>query len=603
MATFQVGEVTAASDMDAKPEVERRRAAILAADAKGYSRLMGEDEVGTVRTLIAHRTAMREAVAHFRGRVVDTPGDNLLAEFGDVIDAVECAVAIQRTLGERNARLPAERRLEFRIGMNIGDVIVDGEGIYGDAVNIAARMESLADGGGICASGTVYEHVAGSRLSLDWESLGERAVKNIARPVRVYRARLAAAGGTLGPRPPVPPRYRPSIAVLPFRELDVPEGHQYFAEGIVEDVIGALASLPDLFVISGTSTARFRGRAVDVKAVGEELAVRYVLSGSVRRAADRIRIAGELVDTETRTVLWTDRIESRVDDLFELQDRLSEKTVTTIAPHVRQAEIRRALRKRPENLDAYDCLLQGLDLLYRLRRNEFERAHELFERSIALDPSYAAPYALSALWYSIRVGQGWSMDARADYTEADRLAAEALARDPFDARALALSGHVRALLLHDYEGAFALFDRAIATNPNSSVAWVRSSPTYSYVGDAAEAQRRAEIALRLSPIDPHLFYTHTALGLAGYTAGRFDEAIAWGRKAMAQNPNFTANLRFLAASLAGAGREGEAFDVGRALLAIEPGFRVRRFCDSYAYKDPARRATFAGHLRSAGLPE
>ena len=597
-----MGDVTTAPEMDAKPEVERRRAAILAADAKGYSRLMGEDEVGTVRTLIAHRTAMREAIAHFRGRVVDTPGDNLLAEFADVVDGVECAVAIQRALGERNARLPEARRLEFRIGLNVGDVIVDGEGIYGDAVNIAARMESLADGGGICVSGAVHEHAAG-KVSLEWESLGERTVKNIVRPVRVYRVRLAAAGSRLTTPTPGPPRYRPSIAVLPFRELDAPDGHQYFAEGIVEDVIGALASLPDLFVISATSTARFRGLPVDVKSVGEELGVRYVLSGNVRRAGDRIRIAGKLVDTETQTVLWTDRIESRVDDLFELQDRLSERTVTTIAPHVRQAEIRRALRKRPDSLDAYDCLLQGLDLLYRLHRNEFERAHEMFEKSIALDPSYAAPYALSAIWYSIRVSQGWSSDARADYGAADRLAAEALERDPFDARALALSGHIRALLFHDYEGAFALFDRAIATNPNSAVAWVRSSPTYSYVGDAAEAHRRAQIALRLSPVDPHLFYTHTALGFAGYTAGQFDEAIVWGRKAMAQNPTFTANLRFLAASLAAAGRESEAREVGRALVSVEPGFRVRRFCDAYAYKEPARRAAFAGHLRAAGLPD
>ena len=597
-----VGEATAAPGMDAKHEIERRRAAILAADAKGYSRLMGEDEVGTVRTLIAHRTAMREAIAHYRGRVVDSPGDNLLAEFGDPADGVECAVAIQRTLAERNARLPEGRRLEFRIGMNVGVVIVDGDRIYGDAVNIAARMESLADGGGICVSEAVHEGVSG-RLPVEWESLGERAVKNIARPVRVYRARLTAPGVTLTPRPSAPPRYRPSIAVLPFREVGAPDGHQYFAEGLVDDVIGALASLPDLFVISGTSTARFRGQAVDVRAVGEELGVRYVLSGNVRRDRERIRIAGELVDTETQSVLWTDRIESRVDDLFELQDRLSEKTVTTIAPHVRQAEIRRALRKRPENLDAYDCLLQGLDCLYRLRRTEFERAHELLERSIALDPSYAAPYALSAIWYSIRVFQGWSVNSRADYTEANRLAAEALDRDPFDARALALSGHIRALLLHDYEGAFALFDRAIATNPNSSVAWVRSSPTYSYVGDAAEGQRRAQIALRLSPVDPHLFYTHTALGFAGYTAGDLDEAIAWGRKAMAQNPSFTANLRFLAASLAAAGRQREAREVGRALLAIEPGFRVRRFCDAYAYKDPARRAAFGEHLRLAGLPD
>jgi adenylate cyclase len=588
--------------MGTSPDVERRFAAILAADAKGYSRLMGEDEVGTVRTLTAHRTVMREAIARHHGRVVDTPGDNLLAEFPEVIDAVQGALEIQQTLGRRNAELADERRLEFRIGVNMGHVIVDGEHIYGDAVNVAARMESLAEAGGICVSGPVYEHVA-DRLSIDWETLGEREVKNIARPVRVYRARLAAAARVATGTRVSTPVYRPSIAVLPFREVDVLQGQHYFAEGLVDDIIGALASLPDLFVISGTSTSRFRGRSIDVKTVGDELAVRYVLSGSVRRAGDRIRIAGELADTETQTVLWTDRIEGRVDDVFALQDTLSEKTVTTIAPYVREAEIRRALRKRPESLDAYDCMLRGLDLLYRLRRSEFDRAHEMFERSIALDPRYPAPHALTAIWYSIRIGQGWSEDTRADYAEARRFAEAALERDPHDDRALALSGHIKALLEHDYEGAFALFDRAIAASPNSAVAWIRSSPAYSYVGDAEEAKRRAQIGLRLSPFDPHLFYTHTALGFACYTGGALEEAIVWGRKAMAQNPNFTANLRFLAASLAASGRMAEAREIGRALLTVAPGFRVRRFCDSYAYKDPARRAAFAEHLRSAGLPD
>jgi TolB-like protein/Tfp pilus assembly protein PilF len=588
--------------MEQPAEVERRHAAILAADAQGYSRLMGEDEIGTVRTLTAHRAAMREAIARFRGRVVDSPGDNLLAEFPSAFDAVECAAAIQSTLRQRNAALPEGRRLAFRIGVNAGPVIVEGERIYGDAVNVAARLEALADAGGVCISGEVHDQVAGA-LGLQWESLGERAVKNILRPVRVYRARLP--GGPEARASPTPPArvYRPSIAVLPFRESGAPEAERYFAEGIVEDVIGALASLPDLFVISGTSTARFRDRPADVKAVGQELAVRYVLSGSIRRAGDRIRISSELADTDTQVVVWTDRLESRVDDLFELQDRLSERTIATIAPHVQEAEIRRALRKRPESMDAYDYMLRGLDLLYRLERREFEQAREMFERALALDPAYATPYALSALWHSIRIGQGWSVDEGADYGEAARLAEAALARDPLDARALALSGHVRAFLLHDYEGAFALFDRALATSPNSAVAWIRSSPAYSYVGDAAEARRRAEIGLRLSPFDPHLFYTHTALGFACYTGGQWDQAVAWCRRAMSASPHFTANLRFLAASLVAAGRAGEAREIGRALLALAPGFRVRPFCESYAYKDPERRAALADHLLAAGLPE
>lgn len=581
--------------------VERRRVAVLSADAKGYSRLMADDEVGTVRTLIAYRTVMREWIARFSGRVVDSPGDNLLAEFSSAVDAVECAVEIQRGLRERNAELHEGRRLEFRIGVNFGSVVVEGERIYGDVINVAARLEALADGGGFCVSDAVHDQVAG-KLSLTWESLGMQMVKNIDRPVHVYRAQLFGPLRVSTSEAPPPPAYRPSIAVLPFREFGVGEEHRYFADGIVDDIIGALASLPDLFVISRNSTARFRDAATDVGSIGRDLSVRYVLSGSVRRAGDRIRIASELADTETRTVLWTDRIDGRVNELFELQDRLSEKTVTTIAPHVRQAEIRRALRKRPENLDAYDFMLRGLDLLYRLKRSDFDRAREMFEKSVAEDPGYAAPYALTALWYSIRVGQGWSTDHRADYEQASRYAEAALERDSYDARALALCGHVRAFLFHDYEGAFALFDRALAASPNSSVAWIRSSPAYSYVGEAAEAKRRAEIGLRLSPLDPHLFYAHAALGFACYTGGDFNDAAVWGRKAMAQNPNFTANLRFLAASLAAADRLVEARDVGRTLLEIEPDFRVQTFCDGYAYKDPARRLALARHLELAGLP-
>jgi adenylate cyclase len=581
--------------------VERRLSAVLSADAKGYSRLMSGDEIGTVLTLTAHRTVMRDTITRLHGRVVDSPGDNLLAEFGSTADAVEAAVEIQQALRARNDHLPEGRRLEFRIGVNLGEIIVEDERIYGDVVNVAARLEALADGGGICVSGAVHDQVAG-KLALSWEPLGEQRVKNIPRPVRVYRVRFASPPQDAWGELHASPTYRPSIAVLPFREIGIDEGHRYFGDGVVEDIIGALASLPDLFVISRNSTARFRGDPVDFKAVREDLVVRYVLSGSIRRMGERIRIVAELADTETQAVLWTDRIDGRLDELFELQDRLSERTVHSIAPHVQNAEIRRALRKRPESLDAYDFMLRGLDLLYRLKRSEFDRARGLFERSIALDPGYATPHALSALWYSIRRGQGWSEDPRADYESAMRLAEAALERDPFDARALSICGHVRALLLRDYEGAFGLFDRAIAASPNSSVAWVRSSPTYSYVGDAVEARRRAEIGIRLSPLDPHLFFAHTALGFACYTAGDYDESIVWGRRAMSENPNYTANLRFLVASLAAAGRVEKAREMARVLLALEPSFRVRAFCDDYAYRDPERRSALALHLTAAELP-
>ena len=596
----------------------RRLAGILSADAQGYSRLMGEDEIGTVRTLTAHRAAMREVITRLRGRVVDSPGDNLLAEFASVADAVVCAVEIQRTLRERNAPLAVARRLEFRIGVNLGDVIVEDDRIYGDAVNVAARLQSLAVAGGVSISGTAYDQVE-SKLPYRYEPLGEHSVKNIARPVRVYRV----IADDLPATPVSPPRdhvetvparsaaqprrvarlHRPSIAVVPFREYDVREDSSYFADGIVEDIVGALASLPDLFVISRGSTLGFRGPDSDVRAVGKDLGVQYVLSGSVRRRAERIRTVAELCETETGGVLWTDSVDGTVDDFFALQDRLSERVVTTIAPHVRQAELRRVLRKRPDSLDAYDFVLRGVDLLYRLRREEFGRAREMFERAIELDPAYATPYALMANWYSLRIGQGWSDDRAHDFGELNRHATEALERDPFDARALALCGHNRAFLFRDYEGAFALFDRGLAASPNSSDAWVWSSPAYSYVGNGAEARRRAEQAIRLSPFDPHLFIPHTALALALYTSGAYQEAATWGRKVIAQNPRYTAALRILAASLAASSQIEEARSVAQSLLSAEPTFRVERYCQSYAYKDPDRRETLARHFRAAGLPD
>lgn len=395
---------------------------------------------------------------------------------------------------------------------------------------------------------------------------------------------------------------QPSVAVLPFREYDGRADDSYFAEGIVEDIVGALASLPDLFVISRCSTLMFRGPGADVRAVGQQLGVQYVLSGSIRRAAEKIRTLAELCDTETGGILWTHSVEGSVNDIFALQDRLSERVVTTIAPQVRQAELRRALRKRPENLDAYDFVLRGLDLLYRLRRDEFDRARELFQRAIDLDPAYASPYALSAHWYSIRIGQGWSENRPEDYDAVVRLASAAMERDPFDARALALCGHVKAFLFRDYESAMALFRRAVAASPNSSDAWVWSSPTHSYVGEGAEAARRVEQSLRLSPLDPHVFLNHTALALANYTSGDFGGAVAWGRKATAENPRYTAALRILAASLAASERLDEARTVAQVLLEQEPAFRVDAFCQAHPYKDPVRREALARHLRATGLP-
>jgi transcriptional regulator with AAA-type ATPase domain/TolB-like protein len=395
----------------------------------------------------------------------------------------------------------------------------------------------------------------------------------------------------------------PSIAVLPFHVEDESEASSYFGDGIVEDIIGALASLHELLVISRSSTLRYRGAAVDVRAVGRDVGVAYALSGTVRQpGGPRLRVSVELAETTRGAVVWASHFDGISGDLFALQDQIASRVVNTIAPQVREAELRRALRKRPESMEAYDCVLRALAQLYRLNEDDFTEARAWLEKAIVLDPGYAAPYALLAIWHSIRVGQGWSRNPAQEQAEVLRLAAAAIERDSFDAMALVLAGHARSILRYEFEEAMVLFDRALDASPNNFLAWARSSPTYSYVDNPREAMRRAEQAVRLSPLDPQIFLPHTALVLAHYVAREYDEAARWGRKAREENPRYNANLRLLAASLAAAGLTDEAREVGQALVTAEPRFEVARFVEGYAIRDPERRDRLAQHLRDAGLP-
>jgi transcriptional regulator with AAA-type ATPase domain/TolB-like protein/Tfp pilus assembly protein PilF len=400
----------------------------------------------------------------------------------------------------------------------------------------------------------------------------------------------------------VRPRGRPSIAVIPFRVESDDDARGYLGDGIVEDIVGALASLRELLVISRSSTLRYRGATVDVRAVGRDLGVSYALSGSVRRAGARMRVSVELAETTDGAVVWASHFDGVSDDLFALQDQIATRVVGTIAPQVREAELRRALRKRPESLEAYDCALRALGQIYQLNREDFAQARTWLDKAIALDPAYATPYALLAIWHAIRAGQGWSPDPAADQAAVLRLATAAIARDSFDAMALALCGHSKSVLRYEFEEAITLFDRALEASPSSAIAWIRSSPTYSYIGDPGEAVRRVEQGLRLSPLDPHIFLPHAFLNLAHYVAGEYEEAARWGRRAREENAQYTANLRILAAALAAAGNTGEAREVARALLAADPAFEVGRFVGAYAIRDPDRRHRLAHQLRLAGLP-
>jgi adenylate cyclase len=578
----------------------RRLAAIAFMDIVGYSSLMAEDEARTHQAWMALLAdVVRPGADKHRGRVVKSTGDGVLAEFPSALEAVEWAREVQEQVHRAGATESIKPRpIALRIAVHVGDVMTTADDIYGDGVNVAARLQEYGEPGGVILSEVVYNLVRGT-IGTQARDLGFLRLKNL-RPVRAYaldnpRRSTARPGWSRGSRP--------SIAVLPFVEHGVSSEHTYFGDGVVDDIIGGLASLQELFVISRNSTLKYRERPTDLGLIGNELGVRYVLSGSVRRIENRLRISAELADAETLGVLWSDRVNGDLADLFQLQDRLTERVVQTIAPNIYQAEIRRATRKRTENLGAYDYMLRGLDLLYRLTPQEFNQAHGMLEKSIELDESYALPYALTALWHSIRTQQGWSPDPAQDFAAVDRFTAAALERDPLDVWALSLAGHLRSLLFRDFESALVLFDRAIYACPNSAFAWARSSPTFCYMGDGAEARRRAEEALRLSPFDPQIFFTHTALCHAAYTEGNFENAAVWGRQAYTANPRYTANIRLLVASLAAAGTLDEARQVGQALIQLEPDFRVRKFCDNYAYRDPARRVALARHLLLAGLPE
>ena len=581
---------------------ERRLAAVAFVDIVGYTILMAEDETGTHRRWMALLAEIiRPSARQHHGRVVKSTGDGVLAEFPSAFDAVEWAREVQAAVHKKSREERSNHPpIALRIAVHIGDVMTTPDDIYGDGVNVAARLQEYAEPGGVLLSENVYGLVRGAVGSEAVRDLGFLHLKNVDTPVRAYA--LASPGGPMsGPRRSR--RSRPSIAVLPFVEQGVPKEQTYFGDGIVEDIVGGLASLQDLFVISRNSTLKYRERETDLAVIGNELGVRYILSGSFWRTGDRIRITAELADAETSGVMWSERVNGHITDLFAAQDALTERVIQTIAPNIYGAESRRIARKRTENLDAYEYMLRGLGLLYRLTIDDFAQTYQMFQKSIELDESYAAPLALSALWHSIRVNQGWSPDPASDHRAVQQFAAAALERDPLDIWALSLSGHLRSLLFRDFETALVLFDRALHASPNSAFAWARSSATFSYMGDPAEGRRRAEEALRLSPFDVFNFFTHTVLAIAAYTQGDYEYAALSARRAYAENPRYTANIRFLAASLAASGSLEEARVIGQALLQLEPGFHARKFSEGYAYREPERRANLARHLLLAGLPE
>ncbi len=581
--------------------VERRLAAIFAGDIAGYSRLMGADEEGTLRQLKAHRKDLVDPkISEHRGRIVKTTGDGMLVEFGSVVDAVRCAVDIQRAMAERNADVPADKRIEFRVGVNVGDIIIEGDDIFGDGVNIAARLEGIAEPGGIYISDDTLRQIRG-KIDVLCDDLGERDLKNIAQPVRVYRVRLQAAKPQNDLSPTLPEK--PSIVVLPFQNMSGDPEQEYFADGMVEDIITALSRFKSLFVIARNSSFVYKGRAVDVKQVGRELGVRYVLEGSVRKSSSRVRITAQLIDSATGAHLWADRFDGELEDVFDLQDQVTASVIGAIAPKLEQVEIERAKRKPTESLDAYDYYLRGLANSSQWSKEPTDEALRMFYRAIELDPGFAAAYGMAAYCFVMRKGNRWIIDRASEVAEAARLSRLAVDLGADDAVALAGGGYTLAFVVHEVEKGSAYIDRAIALNANFATALVSSSWAKAFLGESDEAIKRATSSMRLSPLDPFSFRALGAIGLAHFIAGRYDEASTWGEKSMQLRPHYLPAICYVAAAQELAGRHSEALKMMAHLREVDPAMRVSDVKDWMPIRSADGVARYEDGLRKAGLPE
>jgi TolB-like protein/class 3 adenylate cyclase len=598
MNSARITPAAGAIDM-AEERAERRLTAILAADVASYSRLMGLDEEGTLAQLKGLRKSLVDPmVERHRGRIVKTTGDGALVEFASAVDAVRCALDIQRGMAERNADIPDERRIEFRVGINVGDVILDEGDIYGDGVNIAARVQALAKPGAICISDNAYQQMRG-KVALDVDDMGEQQLKNIAQPVRVYGVRLDSGIS----RPALPLPAKPSIAVLPFNNMSGDPEQDYFADGIVEDIITALSRMRWLFVIARNSSFIYKGRAVDVKQVGRELGVRYVLEGSVRKAANQVRISGQLIDASSGAHLWADRFGGSLEDIFDLQDQVTTRVVGAIAPKLEHAEIERAQRKPTESLDAYDYFLRGMASFYRRTREAINEALRLFYKAIEIDPDFAPAYGMAAWCYGWRKLNGWMDDRAQESAETARLSRLAAQLGQDDAVALARGAHALGYVVGDIDTAVIFVERALALNPNLAVAWYASGWLRVFLGEPDPAIEHLGYAMRISPLDPQMFAMQAGTAFAHFLAGRYDEASFWAEKALWEQANYQSTLRIAAASNALTGRIAEAQKIMDRLRELDPALRVSNLKDYIPLRRPEDLASFEDGLRKAGLPE
>jgi adenylate cyclase len=614
---------------EAREQVERRLAAILAADIAGYSRLMGADEVGTLQALKTHRRELVDpAIAAHRGRIVKTTGDGMLVEFASIIDAVGCAVAVQRAMLSRNKDVAEDKRIVFRIGINIGDIIIDGGDIFGDGVNVAARLEMLCEPGGLCISRAANDQIR-DKLSLAFSDLGEQTMKNIARAVGVFGlaandiaalpeealpqaragspngARGSGASGSApelhpvsrGETEPTPRPTKPSIAVLPFVNLSADPGQEFFADGLAEDILTGLSRFRELFVISRNSTFRFKGKSVDIRAVARELGVQFVLEGSVRRAGDNVRVSVQLIDADTDRHVWAERYDRRFEDIFTIQDEVTTSIVATLPGRVEAAARDRAKRTAPGNLAAYECVLAGKLLHHRSTRSDNAEALSLLDRAIELDPDDAHAHA----WKACVLGQSfvysWCADADATVNKVVDELRTALALDDNDSDVHRILAAVSLAAHHDHDRAFYHQERALGLNPNDDLIVVQQGEILTWLGRPEEGIEWIRKAMRLNPYHPERFWSH--LGRAYFAARRYDDAIKAFQRVSQPDHAVRATL---AACHAAQGDENAAKASAQDVLRLSPDFTISGHLATQHYKHAEDREHYRAALQKAGLP-
>jgi TolB-like protein/class 3 adenylate cyclase len=574
--------------------VERKLSAIFAADVEGYSRLMGLDEVGTLRTLTAYRAIIDPLIASHRGRIFNTAGDSLVADFASAVDAVQCAVAVQDAIAKENVDRPVGEQMRFRIGIHVGDIIVQDDNLFGDAVNIAARLEALAEPGGICVSGTVRDQI-GTKLPVSFTDLGEQRVKNIAQPIKAYRI----SGETSLTAPPVvgsslPLPDKPSIAVLPFANMSGDPEQGYFVDGMVEEIITALSRIRWLFVIARNSSFTYKGQSVDVKQVGRELGVGYVLEGSVRKGGNRVRITAQLIDALNGTHLWADRFDGSLEDVFELQDKVAVSVAGVIEPALQAAEMRRSAARPTTDLSAYDLYLRALAAMFPTTKEGIFEALGLLEQAIEVDRHYGPALSWSANCHQVLVNNGWVEEAETSRRKAGDLARQALQVGQNDPGIVANAAFVLASLGEDIGAMMGLVDRALALNPSFARGWYRSGLLRVFAGQTDIAVEHVETSLRLSPRE-RMGQPISVLGVAYFFKRQFAEAASKLLLGIQDDPGLPGTYRFLAACYAHMGRLDEAHEIVARLRAITPLIVP----SDLPWRDPEDRELFLSGLRLA----